>query len=180
MRVLFKIYCLFLFIGIAGISQAQNQKLGYVDTDYILSHIAEYEGIEQRLLGISEAWKNEIDEMQVEIDALKQEYAAREILYTEEVRNQKEEEIKQKVQQREQFIDSRFGPDGEYFSQQQELLEPLQQRILDATNTIAERDGFDFIFDRSGDYMFMFARNSWDLSEEVLLEMGIQIDDINN
>ncbi|MEX0779112.1 MAG: OmpH family outer membrane protein [Balneolales bacterium] len=175
-----KIPILFLFLGIYGVVYAQEQKIGYIDTDYILSEIPEYEGIEQRLSGISQEWKNEIDEMQVNIDALKQDFEAREILYTDDVRRQKEQEIEQKIQQREQFLESRFGPDGEYFSQQQELLEPLQQRILEATNSIAEQDGFDFIFDRAGDYMFMYARRTWDLSDEVLLEMGIQVDEMNN
>ncbi|MEX2403222.1 MAG: OmpH family outer membrane protein [Balneolales bacterium] len=169
-----------MILAVAGNSHAQNQKIGYVDTDYILSNIPEYEGIEQRLSGISQEWKDEIDEMQADIDALKQDYEAREILYTNEVRKQKEEEIKQKSQQREQFIDSHFGPDGEYFSRQQELLKPLQQRILEATNNIADRDGLDFIFDRSGDYMLLFARQSWNLSNEVLLELGIQIDELDN
>ncbi|MEX2639373.1 MAG: OmpH family outer membrane protein [Balneolales bacterium] len=168
----------FLILGLSMTVQAQNQKFGYIDSDYILSHIPEYEGIEQRLEGLVQTWEEELDEMQEDIDALKQQYEAREILYTEDVRSQKEEEIRQKVREREQLIDTRFGPDGEYFSQQQELLEPLQQRILEATTNIADREGFDFIFDRSGDYMFMYARQSWDLSDDILLEMGIQVEEI--
>ncbi|MEX0686133.1 MAG: OmpH family outer membrane protein [Balneolales bacterium] len=166
----------FILLGCWEITQAQNQKIGFIDSEFILSNIPEYEGIQQRLASIGQVWKEEIDEMKVEIEALQQDFEAKEILYTEDVRRQKEEEIKQKIRQREDYIDSRFGPDGEYFAQQQELLEPLQQRIFDATTTIANRDGFDFIFDRSGDYMFMFTRQSWNLSEEVLLEMGIQLD----
>ena len=169
-----------LILGTWDMAQAQNQKIGYIDSDFILSKIPEYEGIKQRLGSISQSWKDELNEMQAEIEALKQDFDAKEILYTEDVRKQKEEEIKQKIQQREQFLDTRFGPDGQYFAQQQELLEPLQQRILNATTKIADRDGFDFIFDRSGDYMFMFTRQSWNLSDEVLLELGIQLDDPNN
>lgn len=44
-----------------------------------------------------------------------------------------------------------------------------------AIEKIAQRDGYDFVFDRSGDYLFLYTRSQWNISDEVLLELGIRI-----
>jgi len=38
---------------------------------------------------------------------------------------------------------------------------------------VASRDGFDFVFDRSDDIRFLFTREQWNLTEDVMLELGI-------
>lgn len=154
-----------------------QQKIGYIDSDFIMQEIPEYTGIQQRLETIAQNWKEEIEEMQVEIEQMKQDFEGREILFTPDVRRQRQQEIDQKIREREQYIEQRFGPDGDYYSQQEELLEPLQQRILEAVVTIAERENFDHVFDRSGDYLFLYSRERWDISRDVLEEMGIYVDE---
>jgi outer membrane protein len=167
--------CVAFVVTVEGI-QAQNQKIGFIDSEYILSNMPEYTGIDQRLRQVSQEWQQEIDRMQAEIERLKQEFQAREILFTSEQRQQKLTEIDNKIRDRERFLQSKFGPDGDYFKQQQQLLEPIQLRIVEATDKVAARDGFDFVFDRAGDFLFLYTRPQWNISNEVLLEMGIQVD----
>lgn len=166
-----------LLLLIAAPPASSQQKIGYIDSDVIMREIPEYTGIRQRLETIAQNWKQEIDEMQVEIERLRQDFEAREILFTPDIRRQREQEIDRKVREREQYINRRFGPEGDYFRQQEELLEPLQQRILEAVVKVAEREGFDHVFDRAGDYLFLFSRRRWDISRDVLQEMGIFVDD---
>lgn len=176
-----KILLIFLVIQVFLFSDHSlsygQQKIGYIDSEFIIKEIPEYTGIRQRLETIAQNWKAEIDEMEVEIQRLKQDYEAREILFTPDIRRQRQQEIDRKVREKEQYINRRFGPDGDYFRQQQELLEPLQQRILEAIVKVAEREGFDHVFDRSGDFLFLYSRRRWDLSRDVLEELGIFVDD---
>lgn len=162
---------------VPAVQAQQDQQFGYIDSDYILEQMPEYQGIEDQLESTSRAWREEIEQMRREIEDMQEEFEAREILFTPEVRREREEEIEAKIREKEDLIEEKFGPDGEYFERQQELLEPLQREIMEAVHTIAERDGFDFIFDRSGDHMFMHADRQWDLSEEVLLEMGLRVEE---
>lgn len=174
MKRILSLLSLILVIGVAT-TAAQDQKIGFIDSDYILSRMPEYAGLEQRMRAINEEWRQEIEEMDLEIQRLEREYVAREILYTDEVRSQKESEIETLKRQREQYVNSRYGPEGEYFKQQQLILEPLQRRIMEAVETVSTRDNFDFVFDRSGDFLFLYARSQWNLSDDVLLELGVQI-----
>ena len=156
-------------------ASAQNQRIAFIDAEFILSRIPEYNALEQRLRSVTDGWRDEIEEMQREIDRLQREFIAREILYTPEVRQQRQNEIEARKRSMEQFINSKFGPDGDYFRQQQQILEPIQRRVMEAVEAVAARDNLDFVFDRSGDFLFLYTRSQWNISEDVLLEMGIQV-----
>lgn len=169
-----------LFLVTISATAQQNQKFGYVDSDFILERMPEYSGIEQRLNILSEAWRDELREMDNEIEELEEDFETREILYTEDIRQQKLNEIEALKREKEMFMEQKFGPEGEYFEQQKELLEPIQRKIFDAINKIAIRDGYDFVFDRSEDIRILYARNEWNLTEEVLLELGIDVSRLGN
>jgi len=159
---------------------AQNQKIGFIDSDMIIEQMPEYTGIEQRLNLLSESWRDELREMDREIDRMKEEFDAREVLYTDDVREQRRAEIEVLIVERERYVEEKFGPEGEYFQRQRELLEPVQRQVFDALNRVADREGYDFVFDRSQDVKFLFAKAEWNLTEEVKLELGIQTDELTN
>lgn len=171
----------FLFSVVAtGSLVAQNQKIGFYESDFVLSKIPEYNGIEQRLQLLSEGWKDELKKIETEIKTLEDDFDAKEILYTDEIRTQKRQDISRKKTERDTFINQKFGPDGEYFKKQKEFLEPIQRQMFTAIRTVAQKQGYDYIFDRSGDLYMVYARSEWNLNEAILLELGIELDDTGN
>ncbi|MCG8372559.1 MAG: OmpH family outer membrane protein [Balneolales bacterium] len=169
-------FIIFLFCSI-GIAQAQDQKIGFFESDLILQYMPEYNGIEQRLQLISDGWQQEIQDMDEEISLLEEDFEAKEILYTEEIREEKLLEIEQKKNERDTFLNQKFGPDGEYFQSQDDLLEPIMRQVFTAVREVARKQGFDFVFDRSGDIYMVYARNEWNLNEAILIELGIEIEE---
>lgn len=158
-----------------GALHAQNQKIGFFDSERILERMPEYSGIEQRLSNLSDTWNVEIRALEQELEDLETEFEAREILFTEELREQRLEEINRKRDELNRYIEEKFGPEGEYFTRQKELLEPIQRQIFDALTLVANRGQFDFVFDRSQDTRFLFVRQEWNLTEDVMLELGIEL-----
>ena len=136
--------------------------------------MSEYQGIQQQLSALSSEWNKELDQMEQEIDQLKEDFEAKKILYTEELKKQKQQEIQNKVQQRQQYLDEKFGAKGEYFEKQKELLEPIQRKVFDAINKIANDQNFDFVFDRAQNSNMLYGEQEWNLNEEVLQELGIR------
>ncbi|MEP5943961.1 MAG: OmpH family outer membrane protein, partial [Balneola sp.] len=171
-KFLKNICSVFIFVLITIAATAQDQKIGYYESDFVLSKIPEYVGIEQRLKIQSDGWKNEIQSLRLEIDNLEKDFTAKEILYTEEIKKEKIQEINSKKKQLDSFIEQKFGPNGEYFKKQKELLEPIQRQVFAAVRSVAQRNGFDFVFDRSGDIYMVYARGEWNINEQVLLELG--------
>lgn len=167
----------FLIVAIIMLPAAevagQNQKIGFIDSDIILQNMPEYSGLEQRLSLLSDGWRQEINQLEGELEELERDFEAREILFTDEIRDQRLREIDQKQTELNRLIEQRFGPQGDYFTRQKELLEPIQRLIHDALSRVANREDFDFVFDRASETRFLFTRQQWNLTEEVMLELGI-------
>lgn len=164
-------------LGLAHSLQAQGQMIGFYESEYVLKQIPEYTGIQQQLDLISNQWQEEIRRLEDEIKELEEDYKAKEILYTEEIRKQKKQEINEKKRAKDRFLSQKFGPEGEYFARQRELLEPIQRRVFSAVREVASRQGFDFVFDRSGDVYMVYANNEYNLTQDILIELGIEIDE---
>lgn len=156
--------------------QAQ-QKIGYVDSDYILQLVPEFATIQQNIDRQASEWEAEIEQSQQKVDEMFREYQARELLYTNEERQRKREEIVQAEEEAERLRMRYFGPEGELFLQQDNLMRPLQEKLMKAIEDVAAEEGFDYIFDKSGDFLFLFARDQFDLSDRVLEEMGIDLEE---
>lgn len=168
-------YVLAFTFVLSAEAEAQQQKMGYVNTDTILNQVPEYQGIQQQLRVISEQWRAELEKMQQEIDRLKEDFETKEILYTDEVRREKQRQIEQKQQARKQYMEQKFGPEGEYFQKQQELLKPIQRNIYEAITAVARRGDFDFIFDRAKNSSLLFGQKQWNLNQDVLQELGVSL-----
>lgn len=167
----------FLLLGVlaaVGPADAQ-QKIGYVDSEYILRLTPEYVTVQQQLDRKADEWNDELEEMGREIEDKFRDYQARELLYTSEERQSRRNEIMQEETRLEQQRVRYFGPDGEIFSQQEQMMRPIQERIITAIEEVATQEGFDYIFDKSGDFLFLYAENRWDVSDRVLEELGIDV-----
>jgi len=170
----------FMLLG-ASLLVAPNanaqQKVGYVDSDYILNLVPEFATIQQNVDRKAQEWETEIEEAQNKVDEMFREYQARELLYTNEERNRKRDEIVKAEEDAERLRMRYFGPEGELFLEQDNQMRPLQERLMKAIEAVASEDGYDYIFDKNGDYLFLFAREQYDLSDRVLEEMGIDIEE---
>ncbi len=154
-----------------------QQKIGYVDSDYILEQVPEFATIQQNVDRQAQEWEAEIEQSQQDVDEMFREYQARELLYTKEERQGKQDEIVQAEEEAERLRMRYFGPEGELFLQQDNLMRPLQEKLMKAIEDVAAEEGFDYIFDKSGDFLFLFARDQFDLSDRVLEEMGIDLEE---
>ena len=156
-----------------------QQKLGYVDSEYILEQLPEYATVQQQIDRTAQEWQQEIEERRDEVDELFREYQARELLYTNDQRQRQRDEIIQAEEEIERLRMQYFGPEGRLFQEQERLVRPVQESVLEAIEAVAIRDGYDYVFDKGGDYIFMYARDQLDLSDDVLEELGIDTDSQN-
>lgn len=163
----------FAFLGITFLSLTSfAQKIGYVDTDYILSHIPEYKAAQAEVDKASVDWQKEIEAKYAEIDKLYKIYQAESVLLTEDMRKKRENEIINKEKEVKELQKSRFGVDGELFKKRMELVKPIQDKVYNAVKQVAERSGLAFIFDKAGQVSMLYSNSKYDKSEDVLTFMG--------
>lgn len=163
---------------LAGTGQAQH-RIGYVDTEYILSKLPEYQAVQQRLDQMVRDWQTELDRRRQEIDRMFEEYQARELLYTPEERRRRREEIARAEEALDRLRQQYFGPEGELFRQQETLLRPIQERVLEAIEAVARDQGYDYVLDKAAAPVLLYAPPEHDLSDRVLAELNVNVDSRN-
>jgi outer membrane protein len=151
------------------------QRFGYVDTEYILDMLPEYKSAQKQLDLIAETWQKEAEEKKAEIDKMLKDFQAEQILMTEEMKKKKEAEIKAKEAELKEFMNKKFGYEGELFKKRQELVKPIQDKVFDACQKIAKQSALDFIFAKGGDMIMMYSNAKYDKSDEVLIELGVNV-----
>jgi outer membrane protein len=52
-------------------------------------------------------------------------------------------------------------------------MRPAQERLLAAIEVVAEEGDYDYIFDRAGEYLFLYTRPRNNVTDLVLEELGI-------
>ncbi len=158
---------------IFGTTFANGQSYAYIDSDYIMGKIPEYVEAKDKLDKLAERWTKEIEDRYAAIKRKKNNFEREEILLPKEEKEKRQEEIERLEQEAIDLQTLHFGAEGDYFQKRQELIKPIQDRIFTALKKLAKSDGYDLIFDRANQSSLVFALSDYDISDDVLDEMGI-------
>ena len=159
----------FILLTITNITYAQKGvKIGYIDTEYILQNLPEFNQVSSRLEEKAQDWKEEIDKRSREIDQKKESLNSERILLTKEMIDEIEEEITIDLEELSEYQQKRFGPRGDLIIQKKQLIQPIQDQIFNAIKEIAKNKKYDFIFDKSADIVMLYSDKRYDISDQIL------------
>jgi outer membrane protein len=167
-----------LLIGIVFILLFSNsslaQRFAYVNTEYVLSQMPEYDAAQKQLDALATQWANEIEAKRKEIDKLYRNLQAEKPLLTQEMIQQRKSEIAKKEEDVNTLQQKRFGYEGDLFKKRQELIKPIQDKIYDAIEKMAKARNYDFIFDKAsaGGAAMLYADGKFDRSNDLIKDMG--------
>lgn len=162
-------------IAFAFAFSSQAQRFGYVDSNYILESIPEYQQKQQELDEISVQWQQEIEAMYAEIDRMYKDYQAEQILLTDDMKRKREEQIIEKEKEAKEKQKQRFGYQGDLFQKRQQFTKPIQDKVYAAIKELADARGYAVIFDKAGTLTMLYTSAKYDLSEDVLDELGYSV-----
>ena len=157
-----------LFLSFNLNAQRSNIRIGYIDTEYILENIPEYQEALTQLDSKVKKWKSEIDLKLKGIEKKKSDLRNERVLLTKELIEEKEEDIKIEEAEILDYQQKRFGPNGDLFIQKRNFIEPIQDQVLTATRALAKAKKYDFIFDKSADVVMLYSNKRYDLSDYIV------------
>ena len=161
-------FFILLFLVSSFIFAQRGIKIGYIDTEYILENLPEYNQISKRLEEKAGDWKKEIEERSRKIDQKKESLKSERILLTSEMIEEVEEEILIEEEELSEYQQKRFGPRGDLIIQKQQLIQPIQDQIFNAIRELAKSRNYDFIFDKSADIVMLYSDKRYDVSDQIL------------
>ena len=167
MKKLRTLILLLLATGSLAYSQKPS-RIGYVDMDYILSHLEDYKvASEQFALQVAQ-WEAEIEKRQAKINAEEKQLEAERALLTPELIKDKEEEIALLKHNLNAYKEQKFNAEkGEYISQKFMLAKPIQDQVFNIVQEIGKMRKYDFIFEKT-DATMLFSNEQHNLSKVVL------------
>ena len=143
-------------------------RIGYVDMDYILSHLEDYKVASQQFALQVEQWEAEITKRQEKIKAEIYKLEAEKALLTPELIKDKEEEIALLEYNLNAYKQQKFdAKEGEYITQKFMLAKPIQDQVFNIVQEIGKMRKYDFIFEKS-DATMLFSNEQHNLSKVVL------------
>lgn len=164
-----------LALTLIGFSaSAQNVKIGFANTDYILSQMPEAKSVDSELRSFEKQLSSKINATMTGFQQQLQQYQQGAATMTEEARANKEQELsqlQQQIQQDQQEAQLKLQ------QKQAELLEPVFKKIQDAIDRVAKANNYTHILspDVGGNPVLLYVQNEEEanISDMVLKELGI-------
>lgn len=150
---------------LTGIASAQ--RIAYVDVTDVLESLPDYQKAQEQLDKIATQWRQEIAQEQDKIKGMYSKFQAEQVLLSEDMKKQREDEITAKEKEVRELQRQKFGPEGALFKKREELVKPIQDRVYATIEKYAQDKGFDFIFDKGSAAGMLYADKRYDKTEDI-------------
>lgn len=158
---------IFLF-ALSFISVNAQLKIGYVDSDTIMEQLPEAQDAQKKIDAQIQEWQEELNKLDREWKSMYDDYERRKLSMSDQRRAEVERELVTAEEKISKYRQEKFGVNGELFKKQEEVMKPVQNKVFNAIKDVAEDEELDFVFDRSGDIIFLYAKDEYDITNLVL------------
>ncbi|PSL05786.1 OmpH family outer membrane protein [Cecembia rubra] len=162
-------------ICVGFVAQAQSDiKIGYTNVELLMDLMPEMEQIGADIQDYQTQLQTNMQTKAQDFERRVQSYQQAAPTMTEDARAQREQELRrlqQELQKAEQ--DAQVA----YQRKLQELLEPVQQKVFNAINSVAAEHNYTHIFSESAGNspILLYTRDDDKFTELVLAKLGIQL-----
>ena len=157
-----------LVTSLCAIAQTSNGKVGYINTEDILNKIPEYTAAQAKLTELGEQYNKTVEAEFKKVENMYNNYQSSKANMTQQVREQRENEIIAKERAAKELQNTYFGQDGRMQKKSEELLTPIKNKIQNAIDKVAQSGNFMLIFDIAGMQGVAYSNPSDNLNSQVL------------
>lgn len=148
------------------------QKFGRINSQEIVTNMNEFKDAQTQLQAYAKDLDAQLETIGVEFNTKLQELQQSGDTLSDAVKQLKEKELSD-LQTRYQEFQQMAGNDIQ--KKQMELMQPIQQKCIDAINEVAKAGGYIVVFDLAvGSLAYIDEAATTDISAEVKTKLGIQ------
>lgn len=163
------IFILLSFVTVNLVAQNNSLKIGWVDSQIILQQYPPAIKAQSDLDALTQKWSKKIDSMTKELQQSYQTAQKQLANMTPDKQKEVQQNLVMKEQQIQDFRQKKFAqPNGEFFAKQTELMQPIKDKIMKAIEVIRKREGMNYVFDKAGGVVVLYADPEFDLTNAVL------------
>jgi outer membrane protein len=157
----------FLSLCVISPLYAAGLKIGYIDSERILSEFEESKEAQKKLAEENKEWETRAGSMKQQIADMEADMEQQSLLLSDEKKSEKLQELQALYLRFQQFQQEIWGQEGRLFQRNLELTRPVVEKVNAAISQVGDEDGYDFIFDASQGNV-VHAKAEYDLTERVL------------
>lgn len=160
-----------------ALAVSEEVKIGYIDTVKIFANFSETIEAEETYKKEVDAWKKKAEDMEAELAQMREEIQSKSLMLSEEKLSEKKLALDQKIKDYREYMQRVFGDDGEAARRNQELTEPIVEKINEVIAIIAEEDGYTLVLDAAQGTV-LYAKETLDLTDKVLERLKTEYDSV--
>jgi len=170
--VVFGMFAIFFLGNIVDAKAQEQQRIGQVDIQYVLTALPEYKEVESTLKTLEAQLLKQSQDKEAEFQRKYQDYMENGENMADVVRADKERELQQLQQS---FTEFQQSAQGSLQNKSTELLNPLYSKIGDAINDVAIENGYSHIFNMGVAQLdiLIYGDDKYDVSNLVLKKLGV-------
>ena len=158
-----------------AIAHIYAQKIGVVDTNYILSKLPQYKEAESRLNSQISQWQSDLQKLQADYERKREAFENEKVLLVGEQLKMREKEVVDMEASIRNTIGARFGSNGEVNQLRSNLTKPFQDQIWNAIKTVSTKNNLGIVLDKSNNISVIFLDKKYDYTDAVLSLLGKNI-----
>ena len=151
-------------------AMAQTVKLGYINSQEVMMMMPEVNDVEKQLAEFNEKNMKYLQDMEKEIQDKYAKYEQEKNNMTDAIRRVQEEEL-MGLQQRLQTTYQALQQEAQ--KKQTELIQPLQEKLKIAIETVSKRQGLTMVYDMMSGAILYKSDAAIDITPAVKKELGI-------
>jgi len=157
-------------IAIVASASAAELKIGYVDSDVVLSGYTGTKTAEEKLRQFYAKLEQEATEKQGRIKQMQDELQKQALLISEARKKELEKSLQDSLIVYQQFLQEKMGQQGAAAQKQAELMQPIIEKINAAIKELSEKENFDFIFDAKAG--LLFGKPAYDITQKLITALN--------
>jgi Skp family chaperone for outer membrane proteins len=146
---------------------AQNLKIGIVDTETIVKQMPEAMDADTQIKDIAKKYQDSLEAIQKDFTARLEQYKKGEAMMTADAKRKTEDDLKVLQQQYMQFEQEKFGAQGEIARIRESYLAPLRKKVQAGIEAVAKDEKMSFVFDKANPVL-MYAEDKFDITFRVI------------
>lgn len=166
-KILFVLTLIILFVNPLS---AKDLKIGYIDSEGILSQYQDYQDAKRILDQEEQEYSRQARQMEMDIENLEKEFDAQSLMWSEEKKLEKQLEGQNLIARYQQFLQEIWGPTGKLYQRNLELSKPIIDKVNVIISRVGEEEGYDFIFDATAGNI-VYASPDFDLTDRIIEEL---------
>jgi outer membrane protein len=144
------------------------QKIGFVDSQTMLKALPEAIKAQGDLDDLTKQYYAHVDSLTGQLQQMYNDFQKQQAKMNPNQQKDAQQKFVTKQQELENFKQQKFGQQGELAKKSDELFAPIKERILKGIQDVAKDEGMNFVFDKTGDVVLLYADTTYDITYKVL------------